>query len=55
MEGMSTWLLSFVALAYLYTGIEQGYKVDWNWLGVWSCYAGANYFFIKLALNGTVH
>ena len=52
---MSPYLLGLVSLAYLWTGVELGYKVSWDWLGVWSSYAVANYFMIRLALNGTLH
>ena len=45
---MSTPLLVLVSLAYLWTGLEQGYKKDWDWLGVWGSYALVNFFFIRL-------
>jgi hypothetical protein len=48
---MSPWLLGLVSLAYLYTGIEQGYKLDWNWLGFWSGYAMSNLYLIRMMLN----
>ena len=44
---MSPWLLALVSIAYLYTGFEQGYKVDWSWLGFWGSYAAANLFYIR--------
>ena len=45
---MSPVALTIVSLLYMYTGIEQGYTKDWNWLGVWFCYAAANLFLIRL-------
>lgn len=44
---MSPKLLILVSFAYLWTGLEQGYLLNWNWLGFWACYAGANLFYLK--------
>jgi hypothetical protein len=48
---MSTWALLVVSALYLYTGFEQGWIKDWNWLGFWACYAGANLFWIRATAN----
>jgi hypothetical protein len=44
---MSPTLLFLVSCAYLYTGLEQGWTKDWNWLGFWASYAAANLFYLR--------
>jgi hypothetical protein len=48
---MSTWGLLIVSGIYLYTGLEEGWIKNWNWLGFWACYAGANLFYIRATAN----
>lgn len=45
---MSNWALVTVSFLYIYTGIVTVvHGGNWNWLGFWSCYAAANYFWLR--------
>jgi hypothetical protein len=49
---MSPVLLILVSMAYVWTGIEQGFKLNGYWAGFWCSYAAANLFYL-CAMKGT--